>query len=55
MRFTSKDALASALVGAVALIYVAHLVFDGIPFVRDTTGMAAVGLILPPGLVQRLR
>jgi len=46
MRFTTKDSLGSALVGAVVLIYFAYLAFDGIPFVRDTTGMAAVGLIL---------
>ena len=45
MRFTGKDVVATALVGAVVAIYLAYLTFDGIPMVRDATGMAAVGLI----------
>jgi hypothetical protein len=46
MRFTPKDTVATAFVAAVVLIYVGYLAFDGIPLVRDVTGMAAVGLIL---------
>lgn len=46
MRFTRKDSLATALVAAVVVIYGAYLAFDGIPLVRDATGMAAVGLVL---------
>ena len=46
MRCTFKDVVASALVGLVVLTYGAYLIFDGIPFVRDATGMAAVGLFL---------
>jgi hypothetical protein len=45
MRFTGKDAVATALVAAVVVIYFAYLALDGIPMVRDVTGMAAVGLI----------
>jgi hypothetical protein len=46
VRFTRKDVVATALVAAVVVIYLAYLAFDGIPMVRDVTGMAAVGLIL---------
>lgn len=46
MRFTPKDTVATAFVAAVVLIYAGYLAFDGIPLVRDVTGMAAVGLIL---------
>jgi hypothetical protein len=46
MRFTPKDTVATALAAAVVLIYAGYLAFDGIPLVRDVTGMAAVGLIL---------
>jgi hypothetical protein len=46
MRFTTKDAVASALVVAAVVIYAAYVAFDGIPLVRDATGMAAVGLVL---------
>ena len=46
VRFTRKDDLATALVAAVVVIYLAYLALDGIPMVRDVTGMAAVGLIL---------
>jgi hypothetical protein len=46
MALTRKDWVATGLVAAVLVIYVAYLAFDGIPLVRDVTGMAAVGLIL---------
>jgi uncharacterized membrane protein len=46
MKFTRKDFLATALVAAAFVIYLAYLAFEGIPMVRDATGMAAVGLIL---------
>jgi hypothetical protein len=46
MTLTRKDAAAAGLVAAVVVIYLAYVVFDGIPFVRDVEGMAAVGLIL---------
>jgi hypothetical protein len=46
MRFTPKDTVATAFVAAVVVIYAGYLAFDGIPLVRDVTGMAAVGLIL---------
>ena len=49
--WTRKDTLATGLVAAVVVIYLAYVTFDGIPFVRDPTGMAAVGLIL--GFVSR--
>jgi hypothetical protein len=45
MTFTRKDAIATGLVAAVVVIYIAYLAFDGIPLVRDVKGMAAVGLI----------
>jgi hypothetical protein len=41
-----KDAVATALVAALVLVYAAYVVFDGLPFVRDATGMAGLGLIL---------
>jgi hypothetical protein len=46
MQVTTKDAVASALVAACVVIYAAYVGFDGIPLVRDATGMAAVGLVL---------
>jgi hypothetical protein len=46
MRFTRKDTVATGLVAAVVVVYVAYVASDGIPFVRDVKGMAAVGLIL---------
>ncbi len=46
MRFTRRDTVATGLVAAVVLVYVAHVGLDGIPFVHDVSGMAAVGLIL---------
>jgi hypothetical protein len=45
MKFTRKDAVATGLVAAVVVIYIAYLAFDGIPLVRDDKGMTAVGLI----------
>lgn len=45
MKFTRKDAIATGLVAAVVVIYIAYVAFDGIPLVRDVKGMAAVGLI----------
>ena len=46
MGLTRKDWVATGLVAAVVVIYLAYLAFDSIPLVRDVTGMAAVGLIL---------
>jgi hypothetical protein len=46
VTFTRTDVVATALVAAVVVIYLAYLAFDGLPMVRDITGMAAVGLIL---------
>jgi len=46
MKFTRKDTVATVLVAAVITIYLAYLVFDGIPFVRDPEGMTGVGLVL---------
>ena len=46
MRFTRKDSVATGLVAAVITIYLAYLVFDGVPFVRDPEGMAGIGLII---------
>lgn len=45
MRSTPKDTVATAFAATVVLIYAGYLAFDGIPLVRDATGMAAVGLI----------
>jgi hypothetical protein len=46
MAFSRRDTVATGLVAAVVVVYLAYLVFDGIPIVRDVEGMAAVGLIL---------
>jgi hypothetical protein len=46
MPHTWKDTVATGLVAAVVVIYVGYLLFDGIPFVEDVRGMAAVGLVL---------
>ena len=46
MTHTWKDTVATALVAVVVVIYLAYLSFEGIPFVRDVRGMAAVGLVL---------
>jgi hypothetical protein len=46
MTFSRKDTVATGLVATVVIIYLAYLAFDGIPFVRDVKGMAAIGLIL---------
>jgi hypothetical protein len=46
MTFTRKDTVATGLVAAVVVIYLAYVAFDGIPFVRDVEGMAGVALIL---------
>ena len=46
MTHTWKDTVATALVAVVVVIYLAYLSFDGIPFVRDVRGMAALGLAL---------
>jgi hypothetical protein len=46
MGFTRKDTVATGLVAAVVVIYLAYLVLDGMPLVRDVKGMAAVGLVL---------
>jgi hypothetical protein len=45
MTFTRKGAIATGLVAAAVVIYIAYLAFDGIPLVRDVRGMAAVGLV----------
>ena len=46
MPHTRKDTVATVLAAAVVVIYVGYLWFDGIPFVEDVRGMAAVGLVL---------
>ncbi|MGY1666749.1 hypothetical protein [Geodermatophilus sp. SYSU D00696] len=46
MRPTWRDALATLLVAAAVLAYVAHLVGDDLPLLRDPRGTGAVVLVL---------
>jgi uncharacterized membrane protein YfcA len=46
MKLTFRDAIASALIVAIAVPYVGYLVNDEMPFIEDARGMSAVGLVL---------
>jgi len=47
MKHTWKDTVATALVALAVVVYMGYLASeDGLPLVRDTRGMAAVGLVL---------
>jgi hypothetical protein len=46
MTTSQRDAVATALVAALVLVYAAYSVFGGIPFVKDATGIAGLGLVL---------
>jgi hypothetical protein len=43
---STRDVIATALVGLLLAIYAGYLVFDGMPLVRDARGMSAVALLL---------
>jgi hypothetical protein len=55
MRLTLRDLVASVLLLAIAIPYVAFLVNGEAPFVDDARGMAAVGLLLGAVMVLVLR
>lgn len=46
MQRTNRDTIATALIALLIVTYAGYLLFDGLPFVRDVKGMAAVGLVL---------
>jgi hypothetical protein len=46
MRLKTRDVLASILLVLVAIPYVGYLINGEMPFVEDTRGMSAVGLVL---------
>jgi len=46
MRLKSKDLVASILFAAIAVPYVGYLVNGEMPFIKDSRGMSATGLVL---------
>jgi len=46
MKFTARDFISTLLVVLIAIPYVGYLVNGEMPYVEDTRGMAAIGLVL---------
>ena len=44
-RLTSRDAMATVLVAAVAIPYVGYLIRGEMPFIQDPMGMAVTGIV----------
>jgi hypothetical protein len=46
MQIRVRDWIATLLVAAIVVPYIGYLVHGSMPFIRDATGMAAVGVVI---------